>query len=176
VNRSSLPPTLAPTIVLSNTNELLALTLMSHTHPTAASSSSPPSSNFQLIINNALDTYRKRTKKDLRAHPLAAQIQSCDTPTAILSVLQQQAQGLDRSRSTDERWTKWLDPTVNVLFAFSGILGASVSLVCLNKMHLFEICFLIFMWQLFSPASVIFAGVGILLSVRISLLALRGPL
>ena len=106
---------------------------MSHTHPTAASSSSSSSSHFQLIINNALDTYKKCTKKDLRAHPLAAQLQACDSPTAILAVLQQQVQGLDQSRSIDERWTRWLDPTVNVLYAFSDILGAGVSLVCFRR-------------------------------------------
>jgi hypothetical protein len=99
-------------------------TLMSHTLPTAASSSSS-SSNFQLILNNALDTYKKRTKKDLREHPLAAQLQTCDSPSAILAVLQQQAQEAEQSRITDERWTKWLDPTVKVLHAFVSILGAA---------------------------------------------------
>ena len=96
-------------------------------HPTVASSSS---SNFQLIINNALDSYKKRTRKDLRAHPLAVQLQTCDTPGAIIAVLKEQVQGLGQSRSTDERWTKWLDPTVNVLYAFSGTIGAVASLVC----------------------------------------------
>jgi hypothetical protein len=86
------------------------------------------SSNFQLIINNALKAYEKCTKKDLLAHPLAAQLQACDSLGAILAVLQQQVQGLDQSRSND-RWTKWLDPTVNVLFAFSATLGAGVGLV-----------------------------------------------
>ena len=148
MNSSRLPSNprcLAPTIVLSSTNELLDLTLMSHSHPTSASSSSSPSSNFQLIINNALDTYKKRTKNDLRAHPLAAELQSCESPTAILAVLQQQAQGLDQSRSTDERWTKWLDPTVNVLFAFSGILGAGIGLVCLTTCSTLRY-FLIIVW------------------------------
>ena len=93
---------------------------MSHSHLTAASSS-----NFQLIINNALDAYKKRTKDDLLAHPLASQLQACDSPDAILAILQQQIQGIDQSRSGD-RWTKWLDPTVNVLFAFSSTLGAGV--------------------------------------------------
>ena len=115
--------------------ELISLT-MSHTHPTATSSSSPSSSssscNFQFIINNALDTYKRHTRKDLRAHPLAAQLQTCESPTAILAVLQQQVLGVDQFRIADERWTKWLDPTVNVLYAFSGILGAGVSLVCLT--------------------------------------------
>ena len=99
---------------------------MSHAQPTASSSS-----NFQLIINNALDKYKKRTKNDLLAHPLAAQLQSCDSPNAILAVLQQQVHGLDQSRSGDERWSRWLDPTVNVLYALSSTLAAGVGLVCL---------------------------------------------
>ena len=99
---------------------------MSHPQATASSSSS---TNFQLIINNALDKYKKRTKNDLITHPLAAQIQSCDSPSAILAVLQQQVQGLDQSRSSDERWSKWLDPTVNVVYVLSSSLAAGVSLV-----------------------------------------------
>jgi fungal STAND N-terminal Goodbye domain len=107
------------------------LTIMSQTHPTTASSSSS-SSNFQLMINTALNKYKQRTKKDLREHPLAAQLQSCDSPSAIILVLQQQLQGLDQSRSADERWTKWMDPTVNVLYTFSSVLGSGVSMVCLR--------------------------------------------
>jgi hypothetical protein len=101
---------------------------MSHAQPIASSSS-----NFQLIINNALDKYKKRTKNDLLAHPLAAQLQSCDSPSAILEVLQQQVHGLDQSRSGDERWSRWLDPTVNVLYALSSTLAAGVGLVCLTS-------------------------------------------
>ena len=103
---------------------------MSQTRPIASSPSSS-SSNFQLMINKGLNEYKKRTKHDLREHPLAAQLQSCDSPGAILVVLHEQVRGLDQSRSTDERLTKWLDPTVNVLYAFSSILGSGVSLVCL---------------------------------------------
>jgi hypothetical protein len=105
------------------TNKLPASAIMSHSHLAASSSS-----NFQLIINSALEAYEKRTKKDLLAHPLAVQLQACDSLSAILAVLQQQVQGLDQSRS-DDQWTKWLDPTVNVLFSFSATLGAGVSLV-----------------------------------------------
>jgi hypothetical protein len=125
-----------------STNKIFAPALMSHSHTTAA-----PSFNFQLIINNALKAYEKRTKNDLVAHPLASQFQTCNSPGDILTVLQQQVQGPDQSRSSrngDDRWTKWLDPTVNVLFAFSATLGAGVGL-------------------LFSPANVIFAGIGVLL-------------
>jgi hypothetical protein len=99
---------------------------MSHPRP---SGSSAASLNFQLILNNALKTYEKQTKHDLLAHPLAAQLQACQSPSSILDVLQQQVQQLHQSRS-DDRLTKWLDPTVNVLYAFSATLGEGVSLVC----------------------------------------------
>ena len=104
---------------------------MSHTHPTASSSYNQ-TSNFQLIINNALDAYKKRTKNDLLAHPLVTELQSCNSPSTILTVLQQQLQGLDQSRRSDERWTRWLDPTVNVLYTLSGTIGEGVGLVCLR--------------------------------------------
>ena len=98
---------------------------MSHTHPTSSSST-----NFQLIFNNALKAYEKQTKHDLLAHPLAAQLQACQSPSSILVVLQQQVQQLNRPRASDDRLTKWLDPTVNVLYAFSETLGEAVGLVC----------------------------------------------
>jgi hypothetical protein len=100
---------------------------MSHSHLTASSSS-----NFQLIIDNALKAYEKRTKSDLLAHPLASQLQACDSPNAILVVLQQQVQGLDESQSSDDRWSKWLGPTVNILYSLSGTLGEGICLVSLE--------------------------------------------
>jgi len=90
--------------------------------------SSPP--NFQLIFNNALEAYKKRTKNDILAHPLVAQLQDCASSSAILALIHQQVQGLQRD---DDRLTKWLDPTVRVLHAFSETLGEGVSLVCLTK-------------------------------------------
>ena len=69
---------------------------------------------------------------DLLSHPLAAQLQTCDSPSAILDLLHQQVQELNKSRNTYQRLTKWLDPTVNVLYAFSETLGEGVSLVRLK--------------------------------------------
>ena len=129
VNRSRVP--LCPIPVHHPLSYEQTLTFIPHgAHPMAASSSSS-STNFQLIINNALDVYRKRTKNDLLVHPLASKLQSCNTPSAILAVLEQQVQGLDQSQSSDDRWTRWLGPTVNVLFALSATLGEGVGLVCL---------------------------------------------
>ena len=41
-------------------------------------------------------------------------------------------QQLDQSRSDNERLRSWLDPTVNVLFAFSATLGEGVGMVIFN--------------------------------------------
>jgi hypothetical protein len=114
---------------LVRTNYQQAFPLMSHSRSTVSSSSS-----FQLIINNALDQYKKRTKNDLLAHPLAAQLQSCNSPSAILAILQQQFQGSYQSGSIDERWSRWLGPTVNVFYSVSSTLGANVGLVCLRTL------------------------------------------
>ena len=83
-------------------------------------------------MENALESYKKHTKKDLLAHPLASQLQACDSPAAILAVLQQQVQELDQSRSSDDRWSKWLVPTVNILYSLSETLGEGVGLVSLQ--------------------------------------------
>ena len=100
---------------------------MSQTHPAG-----PSSPNFQLILNNAFKVYEKQTKKDLLSHPLAAQFQGCQSPSSIIDILQKQVQELNQSRAGDDRLAKWLDPTVNVLYAFSETLGEGVSLVCLR--------------------------------------------
>jgi len=86
---------------LLSANALPAPTLMSYTRSTS-------SSNFQLILNNALKAYEKHTKYDLLAHPPAAELQSCDSLTAILTVLQQQVQDLNLSQRSNEGLTKFL--------------------------------------------------------------------
>jgi hypothetical protein len=105
---------------------LLALSThaMSQTHPISSSSS-----NFQSILNAALDAYEKKTESELLTHPLAAQLESCDSPTAIISVLQDLIQRFDRRRRNDQRLTGWLKPTVTVLYAFSATLSQGAGLV-----------------------------------------------
>jgi len=62
-----------------------------------------------------------------------AQLQACQSPSSILVVLQQQVQGLNLSQTRNDRLTKWLDLTDNVLYAFSATLGEGVGLVCSNS-------------------------------------------
>ena len=100
---------------------------MSQTSTTAAASS-----RFQAIFHAAWKSYEKQTKKDLLAHPLSSQLQSCDSTTAILAIFQDQVREFDKSCSGDERLTKWLVPTVNILCAFSAAVSGGVGLVGLD--------------------------------------------
>ena len=93
---------------------------MSHTHPTSASSS-----NFQFIFDNALKAYQRRTKENLLAHPLVAQLQDCNSPSRILDVLRQEVQDLNQSISRRERRTRWLDPTVKVFHRMPQLMNLS---------------------------------------------------
>ncbi|KAH9001268.1 hypothetical protein EDB92DRAFT_1812109 [Lactarius akahatsu] len=116
------------------------------------------STDFETIFGAALEAYKTQTKKDIALHPLATQLQSCDSPSAILAVLRAQIQAFDETQNADEKLTKWLDPTVNVLYAFAATLGNGVGLI-------------------FPLSNAVFAGIGILLQavkdVRASQDALR---
>jgi len=104
--------------------------------PTATTSTS----NYQAIFDNALEAYKKKTKKDLLSHPLLPKLQTCNSPDAVLTLLRDQIPVIDPSRSTsrdDDRLTKWLNPTVHVLYKFSEAIGAGISLV---RKRAFEVC------------------------------------
>ena len=134
--------------------------------PSPSKSTCIPSPNFQTIFYAALKAYEKKTKKDLLAHPLAAQLQACKSPDDILAVLQDKVTEFNQSMSADERLSQWLNPTINVLYSFSATIGAGIGLVSAVK----STCFSSNsspISQVFSPASVIFSGIGVLLSVSI---------
>ncbi|KAH9988613.1 hypothetical protein BJV77DRAFT_964319 [Russula vinacea] len=74
-------------------------------------------SNFVSIFNAALETYKP-----------------------VLTVLREQIPAFSQSQNADDGLTKWVIPTVNVLYAFSATLARA-----------------------FPPANAIFAGIGVLL-------------
>ena len=100
---------------------------------------SSSSSNFQSIFDASLQSYNNRTKNKLLDHPLATQLQSCDSPNSVLSVLQDLIQQFDQRRTSDERLRNWLNPTVNVLYTLSATLGEGVGLVSLSLRSLYDL-------------------------------------
>jgi len=94
--------------------------------PTPGPSISASASRFGSIFISALDAYERRTRKDLRSHPLLPRLQSCDSADAIITLLREHIPALGQSQSSDDGW---LIPTVNVIYAFSTALGEGVGLV-----------------------------------------------
>ena len=92
-------------------------------------STSASHSNFASILNAALETYNRKTKKDLASHPLLPSLQSCDSPEAVLTVLREKIPAFNQSQNGDDRLTKWVSPTVTVLYSFSATLGGGIGLV-----------------------------------------------
>ena len=92
-------------------------------------STSTSHSNFVPIFNAALESYKRETKKDLTSHPLLSSFQSCDSPEAVLTVLRDQVSAFNPSQNRDDGLTKWVIPTVNVLYTFSATVGQGVGLV-----------------------------------------------
>jgi len=91
-------------------------------------------SSYQVIFDNALEAYKKKTKKELRSHPLLPKLQACNSPDAVLTVLRDQIPTFDQSHSTSDtndklKLTNWLNPTVNVLYSFSEAIGTGGGLV-----------------------------------------------
>jgi hypothetical protein len=87
------------------------------------------SSNYQSIFENALESYRKRTGKDLASDPLLRELEACSSPDGVFDILRGLIIGSDQSCNSNDWLTKWLNPTVNMLYTLSATLGKVVGLV-----------------------------------------------
>jgi hypothetical protein len=89
----------------------------------------PSTSNFQLIIDAALNDYEKITKIKLSEYPFAAKLEQSNSPEAILKLLQGREKAFNEYRDGNRRLISCLSPAVKVLHGFSGIIGEAISLV-----------------------------------------------
>ena len=99
-----------------------------------ASPSTSLLSNYQTIFDRSLEAYKKKTGKDLTKDPLLHRLESCNSPDAVLTILRAQMLEPGQPESSRSRLTTWLDPTVNVLIAFSTTVGALVGQVSLVEL------------------------------------------
>ena len=96
---------------------------------TSNQTAGPSTDNFSSIFNAALNEYQRVTKKSLDTHPFAAKLDTCQNPDAILIFFRTQAQAFSKFREGDERLMAWLNPTIHILSAFSGMLEEGIGLV-----------------------------------------------
>jgi hypothetical protein len=93
-------------------------------------------SNYQPILNDTLEVFRKKTGRDLASDPLFTRLESCNSPLTALAILQEQIPLLGRFRSRSNKLTNSLNTTVHTLYTLSATICAALSLVCLNKAKL----------------------------------------
>ena len=93
---------------------------------------------YASIFNASLESYKRKTKKDLVSHPLLPSLQSCNSPQAVLTILREQVPTFGESQNSDEGLTKWVTPTVNVLYSFSEAIDSDrrIGLVNTNIIRL----------------------------------------
>jgi hypothetical protein len=93
------------------------------------SSTTNSSSNFQSILDVALSDYAKQTGIDLATHPSAQTLQNCNSANAILDLLEDKAKQFQAFRNGNRKLINCLKPVVQVLHAFTGILGEAAAMV-----------------------------------------------
>ncbi|KAI0277746.1 hypothetical protein BGY98DRAFT_1097197 [Russula aff. rugulosa BPL654] len=108
-------------------------------------SSTPSTSNIQLITDALVD-YAKVTGIDLSKNLFAVAIESANSPGDILELLQEREKPFKDYREGNRSLISCLSPAVNVIQAFSDVLGEAVNLVP------------------FPPANALFVGIVVLLS------------
>ncbi|KAI9434335.1 hypothetical protein H4582DRAFT_793574 [Lactarius indigo] len=104
-------------------------------------------SNFQSILD-AVDKYAEQTGINLKDNPIADKINGCDSPDAVLLLLQDNLKAFNDYRDQNRKFIDCLSPVVQFVHAFSAVLGEAAGLVPLQ------------------PAKLIFVGIDVLFTVR----------
>ncbi len=89
------------------------------------------SSTFQSLFDVALQDYEKQTGTKLADHPLARQLEACDSVDSVTSFLQERARAFQEFRGKDGKCMRSLKRVVYVLYTLStnAALGESIGLV-----------------------------------------------
>ena len=124
-------------------------------------------STLQLLFDVALRDYEKQTGTKLVDHPLAKQLEICNSVDSITAFLQDQARAFREFRGEDGKAMRFFRHVVHVLYTLSTntALGEGIGPVCPKIPSELELFSLMFTQQAFPPAKAIFAGLAILLSV-----------
>ncbi|KAH9023675.1 hypothetical protein EDB85DRAFT_1894691 [Lactarius pseudohatsudake] len=96
------------------------------------------------LIRDALDNYAEQMKIDLQDNPFAEEINGCDSPGAILQLFERNKDEFKEYRDKNRKFIDCLNPVVQFVHAFSGILGEATSLIP------------------FQPAKLVFVGINVL--------------
>ena len=100
---------------------------------TNAQSANPLADKFTAIFKAASNEYQQITGKCLDSHLFTTQLDTCNSPEAVSTVLRTQAQAFGSFCKGDDNLMAWLDPTIKILSMLSATLGEGIGLVsCLT--------------------------------------------
>ena len=93
------------------------------------------SSNFQILFDAALRDYKDKTGNCLTDHPIAKQLETCESINSITAVLQEQSRRFHEFRESDGRLMKALNSSVEVLCvpSINSALNEAIGLVVSRK-------------------------------------------
>jgi hypothetical protein len=93
------------------------------------------SSNFQILFDAALQDYKDKTGNTLIDHPIAKQLETCESIASITAILQEQAQSFREFRENNGKLMKALNSSVDVLCSpsISSPLNETIGLVVRRK-------------------------------------------
>ena len=88
-------------------------------------------SQFQALFESALKDYQSQTGTILADHPLAQQLQNCDSIDSVTAILEAQVRAFSEFRNGDGKIMKSLNHVVSVLFSLSAstALGEAIGIV-----------------------------------------------
>jgi hypothetical protein len=78
--------------------------------------SQPLSSTFRILFDAALQDYKDKTGNSLTDHPIAKQLETCESVDSITAILQEQARGFREFRENG-KLMKALNSSVDILCA-----------------------------------------------------------
>jgi hypothetical protein len=138
--------------------------------------SSASFSNFQFILDAALDNYTKQTGIDITKHPSADKLQNIHSPKVVIQLLLEREAAFKDYRNKHHKLINFLHPIVQVVHAFAGSIGEAAGSVSARNRILLILRYCIFTPRFeqapFHPSTMIFIGIDVLLSVRDALLSM----
>jgi hypothetical protein len=97
-------------------------------------------SNLQSILD-AADKYAEQTGINLKDNPFADKVKGCDSPNAVLLLLQENLKAFKDYRDDNRKFIESVSPVVQFVHAFSDILGEAAGLVSRNQSLRYQFLF-----------------------------------
>ena len=95
-------------------------------------------------IFDAADKYAQQTGINLKDNSFTDKVKRCDSPSAVLLLLQENLKVFKNYRDNNRKFIECLSSVVQFVHAFSGILGEAAGLVSRNQPFRYLYCLLPF--------------------------------